>query len=109
MGKVFSNKVAKLQAAHNYPQVYDLAIKHYIDFNIEEACRGAEDIPHLLVKVHKSTRTIQKATMKITDSADSRKDRKQFPVEIDLPAHFESDESRRERKIKNIKQRLGIE
>jgi hypothetical protein len=108
LGGIFAHKITKLQAGHNYPGVFDLAVKHYLQLNVNEACRASDDIPHLLVRVHKSTRTIQKATMKITSSTNSRKDSKQFPSEIDLPAHFDSDETRRERKIKTIKRRLGI-
>ena len=104
--------MAKLQDGHNYPGVFDLAVKHYLQLNVQEACINdefhAEDISQLLVRVHKSTRTIQKAGMKITSSTASRKDSKQFPIDINLPAHFDSDETRRERKIKTIKRRLGI-
>jgi hypothetical protein len=108
LGNIFANKIAKLQASHNYPGVFDLAVKHYLQLNVQDACLASGDIAQLLSRVHKSTRTIQKATMKITSSADSKKDSKQFPVDIDLPAHFASDETRRERKIKTIKRRLGI-
>merc|ERR1712176_555959 len=108
-GNIFLNKVAKLQAAEDFPGVFDLVIKHYLLMMVPADCLDdEEDLSQLQNRVHKATGTIKKAAMKITDSKDSGKSRKTFPADFDLPEHFQNHQSRRERKTDKIKQRLGI-
>jgi len=106
-GNIFLNKIGKLQAAEDFPGVFDLVIKHYLQMNVPVPCLD-EEFDQLRNRVHKATGTIKKAAMKITDSQEGGKSRKTFPADFNLPDHFAAHESRRERKTNKIKQRLGI-
>jgi hypothetical protein len=61
-----------------------------------------------IISIFRQIVTTSKATMKITASGASRKDRKQFPVDLDVPDHFKSEKTRRERKIEKAKKLAGL-
>ena len=98
-GKIFSKKVAALQAENNYPGVYDQAIKVYLQMGVDERCDD-EDVDDLIRRIHKSKNKIKKAVMKINGSL-TKPERKQFPDNLEFPEIFQPEETRRERKEEN--------
>ena len=102
MGKLFSRKISKHQAAHDYPAAFEAAIKLYLELNVREECQDMSHVARLRARIQKITDTIQKATMEFVNSDGLRPMRKQFPGDLsNVPEIFMPDETRHERRLRH--------